>query len=53
MELARIYKKNISSRTAAERELMSNDESDDDAFRFQLAAVNVISSFDNLPTATC
>ncbi len=30
MELARIHKKNISSRTAAERELMSNDESDDD-----------------------
>jgi len=41
MELARIHKKNISSRTAAERELMSNDESDDGAFRFQLAAVNV------------
>lgn len=42
MELVKIHKKNISSRTVAERELMSNDESDDDAFRFQLAAVNVI-----------
>lgn len=41
MELATIHEKNISSRTAAERELMSNDESDDGAFRFQLAAVNV------------
>ncbi len=40
MELARIHKKNINSRSAAERELMSNGESDDDAFRFQLAAVN-------------
>lgn len=41
MELARIHKTNISSRSADERELMSNDESDDGAFRFQLAAVNV------------
>ena len=41
MELARIHKKNISSRTAAERELMPNDESGDGGLRFQLAAVNV------------
>lgn len=40
MELARIHKKDIGSRSADERELMSSDESDDDAFRFQLAAVN-------------
>ncbi len=34
MELARIDKIKISSRSAAERELISNGESDDYVFRF-------------------